>query len=98
MKHHRPDSKHFGLLRDLDAFRHAAQEGTSSTHDAFISELKTALCEHENHPARIHGFRTQTMFAYVAAALGQCELICEEDAGDFYSRRNGIRRPDAAAS
>ncbi len=33
--------------------------------------------KHEAH--RQHGFRTESMFAYVAGALGQCQMIKQED-------------------
>lgn len=34
------------------------------------------------------------MFAYLAAALGNCKLISEEDAGIFFDGIGGLRRPD----
>lgn len=42
----------------------------------------------------MHGFRVQAMFAYVAAALGHCKLITEEDSGIFFDGVGDLRRPD----
>src|SRR5437899_11279405 len=34
------------------------------------------------------------MFAYVAASLGKCQLIREEDVGDVYSESSDVSIPD----
>ncbi|WP_152032813.1 MULTISPECIES: hypothetical protein [Ereboglobus] len=60
----------------------------------FLSKIEGVLSEQKANPIRIHGQRVQSMFAYVAAALGKCKLILEEDAGMFFSECEGINRPD----
>lgn len=45
-------------------------------------------------PAAINGLRVQAMFAAVAASLGECLQITEEDSGLFISDDKNLRRPD----
>lgn len=40
-----------------------------------------------------HGKRVEAMFAFVAASLGQCSMIREEDAGDVYAVED-VQTPD----
>ena len=40
----------------------------------------------EPNPMLIHGKRVEAMFAVVAAALGKCALIHEEDVADYVER------------
>jgi hypothetical protein len=96
MKKLMTDSKQFGLLRLLDEFAAATGVGLSdqAAPDEFIKGVSAALKEHRSNPILIHGFRAQTMFAYVASALGGCKIINEEDSGDFYVRDAGLKRPD----
>jgi len=60
----------------------------------FIEQLAVALKTHRETPTVVHGFRIQTMFAYVAAALGGCRIITEEDAGDLFVESPNFKRPD----
>jgi hypothetical protein len=62
--------------------------------DAFLKKLAAALQAHRKNPALVHGFRAQTMFAYMAAALGACKIITEEDSGEFYVASPDFKRPD----
>jgi len=43
---------------------------------------------------RIHGFRIENMFAYVAGALGGCKLIKQEDCGLCFASDDEIKVPD----
>ncbi|MDM4019461.1 hypothetical protein [Roseiconus lacunae] len=93
---HARDPKYFDLLRVLDEF--ARNNGRSidddSTHDALISSLSDALRAHRTNPIRLYGFRTEAMFAHVAAALGSCDIIVEEDAGIHYDSNPDSVAPD----
>lgn len=62
--------------------------------EEFITQLSTALRKHRSDPILVHGLRVQTMFAYVAAALGGCRIIVEEDAGEFFTALSELKRPD----
>jgi hypothetical protein len=60
----------------------------------FLNQVASELRAHTANPALIHGLRTQTMFAYVAAALGRCSIITEEDSGEFFTGSPEMKRPD----
>src|SRR5205809_169365 len=96
MKRHERDPLHFSLLKSLDEF--ARTKGKSIldpvTQDELFERLRASLHEHVHHNARLHGFRVESMFAYVAAAMGSCQLISEEDAGLFLEATGDLRRPD----
>jgi hypothetical protein len=62
--------------------------------DKFIDRLSTTVQKQRNDPIRVHGFRVESMFAHVAAALGKSQIIKEEDSGVFFSSEEDIRRPD----
>lgn len=62
---------------------------------AFIETISDELKDRVKNPIFIHGHHVQSMFAYIAATLGQCDLINEEDHGLFlYDDDNDMRRPD----
>lgn len=90
------DMKGFDILRAFDEYARARGE---SLHDeqaaeAFAASVATALREQRQTPTVLHGLRVQSMFLYVAAALGECEIITEEDSGDFFSTSGDVQRPD----
>lgn len=86
----------FDLMRLLD--RYARSRGISirdqANHAVFLSHLHQKLEQSRSRGTLIHGMRTQAMFAYVAAALGFCSAIKEEDAGDLYSLEPELCAPD----
>lgn len=96
MKRHFPDKKYFKLLRMLDDF--AKSEGISINDemvlDKFIKHLSDAIQRHRDNPIRIYGFRVESMFAHIAAALGKSQILTEEDSGAFFSIEENVRRPD----
>jgi hypothetical protein len=59
-------------------------------------QILKQITENKNNKSLIHGFRIQAMFAYVAAALGRCKLIKEEDAGEAYTSDAKLVVPDYA--
>ncbi len=96
MKKLRTDSKQFGVLRMFDQFLHSHGLDLSdqSRDEEFITKVSDALRKHRGDPILVHGLRIQTMFAYVAADLGGCRIIAEEDAGEFFVASPKLKRPD----
>lgn len=90
------DGKALELFRLLDEFATLKglplEDGQSL--DSFIEEVKQTLFLRKNEPTVVHGLRIQSMFAYVAVALGNCALIKEEDTGLFFSAEESLQRPD----
>lgn len=62
--------------------------------DAFVANVKEALNRSAGSGIAVHGTHTQRMFAYVAASLGKCRLIREEDVGDVYAGSDDLSIPD----
>ena len=96
MKRLSTDSKHFDILRQFAQFARARGHPISDDMQAeqfspFMSEI---LNQHRSSPIMLHGFRIQSMFAYLAACLGGCKIITEEDAGDLFADSSSIKRPD----
>jgi hypothetical protein len=96
MKRQPTDSKNFGALRTFDDFlRIQGLPISNATKDEeFLKALLETLRNHRANDALLHGFRAQTMFAYVAASLGACKIITEEDSGEFYVADQDFKRPD----
>ena len=87
----------FSLLPMLCEY--AAEKGIqpfeTDSIQVFCKQLSDTLTSHIRNPARLFGLRTEAMFAYVAAAMGKCKLINQEDSGLLYSHDpSKIRRPD----
>lgn len=95
MKRIGPATHDFHLMRLLDRF--ARSRGASlqdqSHQEAFVADLIKQIEAQRRRGILIHGMRIQTMFAYVAAALGNCRVIKEEDAGEIYVDE-ALRVPD----
>lgn len=96
MNKRRTNSRMFGALRLLDEFATAEGLDFSDQHSLgrFLARMSDAVTRQQQSPIVVHGFRAQTMFAYIAASLGACKLITEEDSGDFYTTVDEIERPD----
>src|SRR5258708_4056372 len=62
--------------------------------DAFMGNVKDALNRSAGNGILVYGNHAQRMFAYVAASLGKCRLIREEDVGDVYAESDDISIPD----
>lgn len=96
MKRHPLDPLNFSLLRPLDEF--ARSHGLSITdlaaREGLLASFRTSLEQHVSHEARLHGIRVESMFAYVVAAMGACDLISEEDAGTLFDDTGDLKRPD----
>lgn len=96
MERHHADSEQFSLLQHLDSLAKAGGDSITDVivRDRLLKQISETLAAHQKHGARLHGLRSQSMFAYVAAALGQCEVISEEDAGELYFHAGDVQRPD----
>jgi hypothetical protein len=96
MKRHFSDQKNFKLLRMLDDFAKSAGMSINDEMvlDKFIPRLSAAVKKHRENPIRVYGFRVESMFAHLVAALGKSQIITEEDSGAFFSSDENIRRPD----
>ncbi|MBI3582780.1 MAG: hypothetical protein HY096_02375 [Nitrospinae bacterium] len=96
MKRHFTDEKQFILLRMLDDF--ARSKGLSINNEKtfykFMEHLSKTVKKHRDKPTLVHGFRIESMFAHMAASMGECNIITEEDSGSFFSLNDNIRRPD----
>ena len=96
MKRHISDENKLKLLRMLDDF--SRTEGLAlndkTTQKKFIDRISKTIKKHGDNPALIHGFRIESMFAHIAAALGESKILTEEDSGAFFSLNENIRRPD----
>src|SRR5205823_9554983 len=60
----------------------------------FLNSVSDAFTSAQGTPTLLHGRRVEAMFAYVAAALGKCIAIKEEDAGDLYASSTDLQAPD----
>jgi hypothetical protein len=93
MKKNLSYSATFEIARLIDKL--AKQNGVSFSKIKDTTMLEYLAIESkkiEQEKNRSYGYRTQFMFAYVAAALGGCTIITEEDTG--LSFPTGIKRPD----
>ena len=87
------DSESFALF---DALGRGAgyKIGDPADTDTFISQVKGSLDRASGNGILVYGNHAQRMFAYVAASLGKCRLIREEDVGDVYSESSDVSIPD----
>ena len=94
MKRINRDHPKFDLMRMLDRF--ASSQGVSirdeANHADFLANIARDFEANRSNDILIHGLRIQAMFAYVAAALGNCSAIKEEDAGDVYAVDSDLRQ------
>lgn len=61
---------------------------------SFLKNVSEAFAAARTRLTLLHGRRVEAMFAYVAAALGECEAVKEEDAGDLYAASTELQAPD----
>jgi hypothetical protein len=60
----------------------------------FGAVVVSAMEAVRGQPNVLHGWRIQSMFAYVAASLGAVDVVKEEDAGRLIARPINLRVPD----
>jgi len=96
MKRMERDPERFDTLRILDAF--ARSRGLSLTDPtdqaAVLKALTQAASQGPQNEILVHGLRVESMFAYVAGALGYSLAVKEEDAGSLYSPDPELAAPD----
>jgi hypothetical protein len=81
-------------LFDTLAQKHGLDLSESKDIARFATVVEAALSEGRGRAIVLHGRRVQAMFAYVAASLGETEVIKEEDTGRLISRSKTVRPPD----
>lgn len=86
----------FDLLRRLDARARATKATLRDevSHEAVLADLAKQLEGIRTNETLAHGLRVEAMFGHVAASLGQCRLIKQEDAGEIYTLESRLRAPD----
>lgn len=66
--------------------------GKSNDIEDFVDKVRQSLMT--SSATVLYGKRIESMFGYVAAALGKCVLIKKEDEGEIYAVEDNIKCPD----
>ncbi|MFK4135924.1 hypothetical protein ACI2KR_27120 [Pseudomonas luteola] len=62
--------------------------------ESFIGKIRDSLKASFNNDSLLHGRRVESLFPYVAGALGRCCMIKQEDSGNQFSDGLEIQSPD----
>lgn len=89
-------SKPQWLLQALNdiALKNGVSIEDEAAHGALVEEFAVELKKHQNNPIRKYGRKTEMMFGYVAAALGECRIVKHEDSGNMYATGASVQSPD----
>lgn len=68
--------------------------GDKESEARFLERISASLLHNKDNPALLHGLRTQDLFQYVAASLGKCLLIKQEDTGELLVSSEDLQPPD----
>jgi Holliday junction resolvase len=68
--------------------------GDPSSEKTFIEIVRKSVKANQSNDILLYGRRTEAMFSYVAAALGECDLIKTEDSGRVIAANTAIAIPD----
>ncbi len=68
--------------------------GDEQSEQKFLDIISASIIRHKDNPALVHGLRTEDMFQYVAASLGECLLIKAEDTGVPLADTEDVQPPD----
>jgi len=60
----------------------------------FCNKIAEAIRQSKANPRLVHGLRVESMFGYVAACLGKCAAVKQEDAGELYVEDTDVQPPD----
>lgn len=60
----------------------------------FLNRIKASFEENRKNTTTIYGKRVESLFAYVAGALGKTILLKQEDSGDIYFSGDDLLAPD----
>ncbi|HXS99249.1 MAG TPA: hypothetical protein VN915_01080 [Elusimicrobiota bacterium] len=90
------DPEKFEAMRLIEAIGRKANVPLSdgASDEAIVNGFASTLERVRNTPILIQGTRTEKMFGFVAASLGWCAAVKEEDAGELYSLDLNLRMPD----
>jgi hypothetical protein len=96
LKHIKSNDSGLAIFRAFGDFARSHGVGLhdEATRDDFLAQVARDVVDQRNRPTVVYGYRTQSMFAYVAASLGGCTAIVEEDSGDFFASNPQLLRPD----
>jgi hypothetical protein len=62
--------------------QHGFTLGDKTSETQFLESVSASLIRNKDNQSLLHGFRTEDLFQYVAASLGKCLLIKQEDTGE----------------
>lgn len=82
------------LFRRLDGGRSDTLLSDPSRGDTVIGEISAALRDALGTPSTVAGWRAQSMFASLVAALDECDLMTAVDMGDVYFDGDSVKAPD----
>ena len=96
MKKLKKAAEKFGVLElfaDMAA-EHGYDLNDPVAQDDFVSRVKASIEGGKKSNTAIFGKRVESLFAYVAGALGRVILLKQEDAGDLYFTGDDVLAPD----
>ena len=68
--------------------------GDKASEEQFLQGISASFRQNKENPIIIHGRRIESMFGYVAASLGKCVAIKQEDGGELYVLDTNLQPPD----
>ncbi|MDO8345860.1 MAG: hypothetical protein Q7T48_21860 [Cellvibrio sp.] len=96
MKKLKRDAEKFDVLElfaDMAA-EHGYDLNDHVAQEDFVSRVRNSIEKSKKSNIAIFGKRIESLFAYVAGALGKVILLKQEDSGDIYFSENEILAPD----
>lgn len=96
MKKLKRDAEKFGVLELFSdmATQHGYDLNDPIAQEDFVSRVRSSISNSKNSNIAIFGKRVESLFAYVAGALGSVALLKQEDSGDIYFSGGDILAPD----
>lgn len=96
MKRISRDPEKFEVLSLFNAIgqKKSLKINDKNSEKVFLESVSTSFTKSRNVPIILHGRRVEAMFAYVAASLGRCIFIKQEDAGEICATDLNIQPPD----
>lgn len=76
------------------AVEHGYNLADPASVDEFIERVRSSLHKSKQSKTTIFGKRVESLFAYVAGALGKCKMLKQEDAGDLFFAGEEVLAPD----
>jgi hypothetical protein len=83
----------FDLFHSL-ADKNGFSVGGPRANEQFLDAVAEALRRNKNDRRLIYGKRTESMFGFIAAALGKSAVIRQEDSGETFVSGSGLQPPD----